>query len=179
SRRSGLRSPPTASRPSGSRRAASTGGKPEVSSSSQGSEIMAYHYPRGPLLVEEFLRVQRRHTAEAGRGDCLAVDVIRNVACREHARHAGLGGIAFGAAADGDVTVTHFELAGEDVGVGFVTDGDEHAVDLYVTGGVARDSGREAYAGDAHVVAQHLFQCMVPFDADQARLLFLEQFVLQ
>ncbi|MNL87462.1 hypothetical protein D3C87_2166270 [compost metagenome] len=45
-------------------------------------------------------------------------------------KHAGDGrgrGIALAAALDHQIAVTHFQLACEQVGVGFVADGDKHA----------------------------------------------------
>ena len=48
--------------------------------------------------LEVFVGIERRHAARAGRSDGLAIDVIRDVARREDARHAGRRGVAFGAA---------------------------------------------------------------------------------
>src|SRR5689334_11405222 len=76
-------------------------------------------------LVEEPLGVERRHAAGPRAGDGLAVDVILHVAGGEHAFHAGLGGQAFQPAAGDDVAVLHLQLAGEQVGVRVVADGDE------------------------------------------------------
>ena len=49
---------------------------------------------RGVELVEIFVGIERRHAAGAGRGDRLAIDVVGDVAGGEHARHAGLRGVA-------------------------------------------------------------------------------------
>jgi hypothetical protein len=60
----------------------------------------------------------------------LAVDLVLHVAGREDAFNAGLGGVAVAPAAGDEVAVVHFQLAGEDVGVRLVADGDENAMPL-------------------------------------------------
>ena len=45
--------------------------------------------------LEVLVRIERGHAAGAGRSDGLAIHVIGHVAGREHARHAGRGGVAF------------------------------------------------------------------------------------
>ena len=72
-----------------------------------------------------------------GRRAGLAVDVVLHVAGGENAGDAGLGGVAFASAPGHEVAALHFELAGEQVGIGFVADGDEDAVDGEVAAGAA------------------------------------------
>src|SRR5437764_13243074 len=59
------------------------------------------------LLLEEALRIQRRHAAGARRGDGLAVDVVLHIARCEDARHAGHRCEAAEAGARDDVAVLH------------------------------------------------------------------------
>src|SRR5690606_24005070 len=96
----------------------------------------------------------------------------------EHAGNAGGGGVALAAAVDDQVAVTHGQLFGEQLGVGLVADGDEHAGQVqgffHAALGVL-----EARAGDAAVVPQHLFQGMVPVQANVAVGGAFEDLVLQ
>src|SRR5699024_4667056 len=110
----------------------------------------------------------------AGGGDGLPVDVVGDVAGGEYAGDAGGGGLAVQAAFDAVVAVVHVELAGEDVGVGLVADGDEHAVQVDVPG-AAVQGGFEPHAGDAGVVAFHFIEHVVPHDLD---VVLGQQFVL-
>jgi hypothetical protein len=128
-------------------------------------------------VVEKFFRIQRRHAAGSRRGHRLAIDVVRDVAGREHAGYAGRGGIAVQAALHADVAVGHFQLSGEDFGVGRVADGDEHARDLQIL----RPPGNQvvhADAGDAAGIAQHLVQTVVPQQPDVSGSGALEEFLL-
>src|SRR5690606_28590309 len=99
-------------------------------SQSAGSIARRSRTIRGSALeVEELLRIQRRHAAEAGRSDRLAVDLVGDVAGREHPRHRGLGRTALQPGADLDVPAVHLQLALEQRGVGRMADGHEEAVD--------------------------------------------------
>src|SRR5262245_9211160 len=71
------------------------------------------------------LGIERGHTARAGGGDRLAVDVILHVASRKHAGHARLRAVL-----RLDVAVgVQIDLPDEQRGVRCVPDGDEHAVE--------------------------------------------------
>ena len=123
----------------------------------------------GRLVLEEALDVERGHTAAAGGGYRLTVDVIGAVACGKHTLDAGGGGIASRAGADLDVAILHVELAIKDASVRLVADGDEHTAQTDVLG-AAIFGVLDAQAGDAGVVAQYFIHCAVPFDGDVAGL---------
>ncbi len=97
-------------------------------------------------------------------------DLVLHVAGREDAGNAGLRGIAVAAGLGHQVAVVHFQLAGKDVGVRLVADGDEHAMHVDL-GQRARLRVLDAQAGDAGVVAQYLVERAVPQDGDLAFLL--------
>src|SRR5690606_40963190 len=78
------------------------------------------------LVVQVLLRIEGGHAAGAGGGDGVAVDMVGHIPGREHAGNGGGGGIALGATFYRDVAVLHGQLPGEDIGAGFVADGDEH-----------------------------------------------------
>ena len=75
------------------------------------------------LGLEEALGVDGRLTAHPGRGDGLPVGEVDDIARGEDPLHAGLGG----GLADHDVAVLELELSLEELGVGGVPDGHEHA----------------------------------------------------
>ena len=81
------------------------------------------------------LGVDGRHATRAGRGDGLAVDVILDVAAREHAGYVGRR-----AAPRHDVAVrVEIHVAADQAGVGDVPDGDEDAVDGELLDGAGLD----------------------------------------
>ena len=83
--------------------------------------------PQLPLqVVDVFLSVQRGHTAEARRGHCLSIDVVGDIARGEDPGGRGCGGIAIKPADDLDVTIFHLELAGENVRIGLVPNGNKN-----------------------------------------------------
>src|SRR5690606_33502720 len=133
--------------------------------------------PASALLVEEALGVQRRHAAEAGRGDGLAVVLVGDVASGEHAFDVGGGGIAGDAGVDLQVAVFHLQLAVEQAGVRVVTDGDEETVGVDVAGAAVL-RGLDPHAGHAHAVAQHFVHLVVPDGLDLAGGDLGEQLVL-
>src|SRR5690242_15662757 len=131
-----------------------------------------------PDRIQELLGIECGHATEAGGGDRLPVDVIGDVAGREHAAHRGGRGIAFQPAVYLDIAVAHVELAFENAGVGRMADRDEHAGDRDVA--LAAVGGAdEAQSGDAGIVAQHFVDGVVPHQFDLAGVGLLEQFVLQ
>ena len=77
---------------------------------------------------EEALGFERRHAAQAGGGDRLAVDVVGDVAGGEHAGHRGRGRVRRRLDVAGRL---HLDLAGEQLGRRRVADGDEDAVDRH------------------------------------------------
>ena len=108
----------------------------------------------------------------------MAVHVVRHVAGGEHARHAGGGGIAVGAAGDLDVAVVHGQLALEQAGVRRVADGDEDAGNIQLPRLPVRRAG-QTRAGDARGVAKHFCQGVVPHHLHGAPIGAFEQPVLQ
>src|SRR3546814_4070291 len=80
------------------------------------------------LFVQKPLRIQRRHAAEAGRGDRLPVVLVGDITGGEHALDRSLRGAAAEPGADLQVTVVHRQLALEQAGVGRMSDGDEETV---------------------------------------------------
>src|SRR3569623_1125596 len=131
------------------------------------------------LDVEIAFGVERRHAAGAGRSDGLAIDVIRYVARREHARHAGGSGVALDTGFHFDVPMRHVQLAFEDGSVGGMTDGDEDTLHRHIAALAAAGEVCDAHAGDAALIAQHFFQGMIPDDLDVTRLGLLHQLVLE
>src|SRR5690606_2807135 len=127
-------------------------------------------------VIQVALGVERSLAAAAGAGDGLAVDVVLHVAGGEHAGNAGLGGIAVAAALGDQVAVLHFQLAGEDVGVGLVADGDEHALEIDILSLAVADA-LDPHPGHTALVAQHFVQRVVPLDRDLAFLFAREELV--
>src|SRR3984957_5864141 len=81
------------------------------------------------LCFEPAFGVDGGHAAGAGRGDCLAVDAVDDVAAGEDAVDVGVGRARFHL----DVAdLVHLELALEQRAVGIVADCDEHCVGLPV-----------------------------------------------
>src|SRR6185437_5184124 len=128
--------------------------------------------------IQELLGIECGHATEAGRSDRLPVDVVGDVAGREHAAHRSGRGIAFQPAVYLDIAVAHVELAFENAGVGCVADRDEHAggCDLALAAVSGADQPQSGHAG---VVAQHFVHGVVPHQFDLAGVGLLEQFVLQ
>ncbi|MNZ74202.1 hypothetical protein D3C78_926460 [compost metagenome] len=93
--------------------------------------------------------------------------MVGHVAGGEDPFEAGGGGIAFAAAPDLEVAVAHFQLAGEQVGIGLVADGDEHAGQLQFGCGAAVHV-LDTHTGDAAGIAQYFVQRVVPVQADIA-----------
>src|ERR1700730_4457892 len=79
------------------------------------------------LLGKPAFGLDRRHAAETGRGHCLAVDVVGDIACREYAGHARRGRErrCLDVAMRFDV-----ELTLEETGSGLVSDRNENAIGL-------------------------------------------------
>jgi len=65
--------------------------------------------PPRPSIV----RIQRRHTAGAGRGDGLAIDMVGHIARCEYARNARGRRAAVGAGTYSQIAVSHFKLVFE------------------------------------------------------------------
>ena len=104
--------------------------------------------------------------------------MVGYVAGGEYAGNAALGGHAFEAGADADIAVLHVQLALEQVGVGFVADGDEYAGQVHFLGGVVFGAF-DAHTGDAGAVAQDFVEGVVPDDLDVAVFGLFKQFVLE
>src|ERR1700730_3015784 len=79
------------------------------------------------LVGKPALALDRRHAAETGRGHCLAVNVVGDIACREYAPHARRGRErrCLDVAMRFDV-----ELTLEETGSGLVSDRNENAIGL-------------------------------------------------
>ena len=104
--------------------------------------------------------------------------MVGYVAGGEDAGDAALGGHALKAGADADVAVFHVQLALEQVGVGFVANGDEDAGQVHFPGG-AVFGALDAHAGHAGAVAEDLVEGVVPDDVHVAVFGFFKQFVLE
>src|SRR5581483_12111262 len=97
-----------------------------------------------------------RHAPRPGGGDGLAIRVVLDVTGREHTLDVGPGALV-----GRDVAVlVHVDLAFEHIGVGRMTDGDEHAGDGEV-GGVAGFDVTQPQSGHL-AVAEHLVDDRVP-----------------
>ena len=105
-------------------------------------------------LFQEALGVQSRHAARAGAGNGLAVNVVLHVSGSKNARHAGHRGKALQAAAGDDVAVFHVNLAGKNIGIRLVTDGNKAALERNVAG-CAIGRAFETHARHTRGVAQH------------------------
>ena len=79
------------------------------------------------LFGEVALGVEGGHTARAGGRDGLAVRLVAGVAAPEDALHIGVG--RPGARGDDVAFLVEVDLAGEDVGVGLVANGQEETGD--------------------------------------------------
>ena len=126
-------------------------------------------------MVQEAFSIQGGHTACPRGGDCLAVDMVSHVSSSKHPFYTSGGGIAFGAASDLDVAVFHFQLAGKNIRVGFVPDGNKDPLQIQIFAAFAF-RGSDAHAGDAAVITQYFFQSVVPFNGD---VVLGEQLVLE
>ena len=102
--------------------------------------------------------------------------MVFDVACRPYAFDIGRADVvartAFGFQVAGFI---HIELAFENVGVGFMADGDENAFDGNIFGGAV--VAFQASAGDAAFVAQDFFQIAVELEDDFAFFNALHEFV--
>ncbi len=107
----------------------------------------------------------------------MLVDAVLHIAGGEHARYAGGGGVAFAATLGDDITVFHLQLAGKNVGIRLVADGDEHAHQGNLFSRIRFDI-LDAHAGHAGLVAEHFVKHAIPLDGDLASLLLLENLVL-
>ena len=124
-------------------------------------------------LVEVTLRVERGHTAGAGAGDGLTVDVVLHVARRKYAGEIGGGSVTFIAAVRDDIAAFQGNLAFEKIGVGLVADGNENAGECEVFGATVARGALQAHAGDAGFIAQHFVEFLIEFERDVARSYFL------
>src|SRR2546426_6847629 len=85
-----------------------------------------------PLLRQPAFGVEGGHAAGAGGGDRLLVVTVGDVAGGEYSLHARVRSLGL---LPKDVTAAiELHLAGEEIGVGRVADGQEHAADLHVFG---------------------------------------------
>src|SRR5699024_5892167 len=111
--------------------------------------------------------------ATAGGRYGLAIHMVHDVTGGENTGFTGRRSVALEAAFDCDVTALHGQLAGEDIGIRFVANGDENALDIELLG---RGTGGAAQAGTSHPhrVAENLIQGVVPDDTDVAAGLFFE-----
>ena len=109
------------------------------------------------LQVEIGFAIQRSHAASASRSDRLAVYMVGYVASSEYALNAGSCGIALAAAFYLQIAVLHIKLTNKQVGIGLVTNGDEHTSQLQFFG-CARLRVFQAYAGNAAGIPQYFLQ---------------------
>src|SRR5262249_52322298 len=117
-----------------------------------------------PLLRQPALDVDGGHAASAGGSDGLAVVVVGHVAGREYALNARVRPLR--PLPDGVALRIGLDLAGEEVGIGRVADGDEHAAGRHVFG-FAADGALEANGGNAvGVGAEHFVDDAVPLHVD-------------
>src|SRR5215471_5648011 len=129
---------------------------------------------RGFYLSQIALGLKCCHATHAGSGHSLAENLILDVTRGEHAGDGSAGGVGLGDEVAGGL---HFQLAPEELGRRFVTDGDEHALRrqrcYLVALGVP-----QPYAGHGLGFgrSRHLLQDRVPHHLD---LGVLEQALLQ
>ena len=122
------------------------------------------------------MRIQRRHTTGARARHRLAIDVILHVARSEYARNIGHRGVSVVAAFGFNVAVRHIDLAFENLRVGCVADGDEHALERHVFGFRFRRAF-DANAGHARFIADDFIKGLIPFDAHIAAFYALHQLI--
>jgi len=80
--------------------------------------------------------------------------MITYIAGRIDAFNAGLRGIACGATLYFQVTVSHIQLISEQIGIGFVANGDKHTHQINIFT-AAIFGAFDAHAGNATVVSQN------------------------
>src|SRR5580704_10566086 len=132
------------------------------------------HGPYITLLGKPALGLNRRHAAETGRGHCLAVNVVGDIACREYARHARRG--REGRRLDVAIRLDR-ELALEKTGGGLVSDRDENAIGLDLAQACRFDVAQTNMGNARRIVrAENFFDNMIE---DQFDVRPLEQPLLQ
>ncbi len=80
--------------------------------------------------IEILFCIESGHAAEPGGCDCLAINVICNVARSKNSRDAGGRGVALQAADGGDIAAAHIELAFKNIRVRRVPDRNKNAGDI-------------------------------------------------
>lgn len=128
------------------------------------------------MAVEPTFGIQRGLAAGSCAGDGLTVGVVFDIACRPYAFDIGcadiVAGTAFGFQVAGFI---HIELTFEDIGVGFVADGDENA--FYSDFFSAAVIVFQACTGNAAFIAQDFINRAVELEDDFAFFDPLHQFV--
>src|ERR1700730_10641445 len=126
------------------------------------------------LVGKPALALDRRHAAETGRGHCLAVNVVGDIACREYARHARRG--REGRRLDVAIRLDR-ELALEKTGSGLVSDRNENAIGLDLARAPRFDVAQTNMGNARRIVhAENFFDDVVE---DQFDVRSLEQPLLQ
>ena len=129
-----------------------------------------------PLAVEPAFGIKRGLATRSCAGDGLTVGMVFDVTCRPYAFDIGRADVvartAFGFQVAGFV---HIELAFENIGVGFMADGDENAFDDDVFGSAVIVF--QTSTGDAAFVAQDFVQIAVELEDDFAFFNALHEFV--
>ena len=92
---------------------------------------------------------------KTGRGHRLAVDMVAHIACRKDALGALVAVALPSMPVNLDVTVFHLQLAGEDIRIGFVANGDEYAGKLHIGCGCRPSTDFTRMPGHAAVITQY------------------------
>ena len=128
------------------------------------------------MAVKPTFGIKRGLTAGSCAGDGLTVGMVFDVACRPYAFDIGGADIVAGAAFGFQVAgFIHIKLAFEDVGVGFVADGDENA--FYSDFFSAAVIVFQACTGNAAFVAQDFINRAVELEDDFTFFNALHEFV--
>src|SRR5437773_7905880 len=117
--------------------------------------------------IEKFLRVESGHAAAPRAGHGLAINSILHIPGGEHSLDAGRSGKTLAPAAGDEVAVFHLELAGEELGIRRMPDGDEQPFRGDLAPGAALQISC-LHAGHAALVAEHFLDDVVEQQRDRA-----------
>src|SRR5690606_16869027 len=87
--------------------------------------------------IQIALSVQSSHAPSACTGDSLAIHVVLHITGSEYASNASRGKVALTAGFSDDITIFHFELAFEKIGIWFMANGNEYAFEANILGRIS------------------------------------------
>ena len=105
--------------------------------------------------------------------------MVSHITRSEYAIHTRMCRLPLGAGMHGEITAYHVQLPREQIGVGFVANGNEDAGEINLFLLLCRERGLNLHAGHAAVIAKHLIKRAMPVQFDFAFLCSLHQSALQ